>query len=272
MITNGFIVIDRKILDWRWWDDPLRVKAWIWMLIQANWKDVEWRKMTIKRGSFVTSYNSISNHIGCSKKTAMNIVNDFVETGEITKISKRRFTIITICNYDSYQAEREKQEPINAPIATPQSSTPIAPIATPQSSLELHPIEQYNNITNNTSSSLKGDKIKLTYIKTNQIAMYFASQTDLWRESTRNALHIGTDESKLNELIVRYQNEMISAGNEEKEEGDLRRHFLNWARKVLSSEKKRDRGQETGQKQGKKMADPSAYGIDQKVFTDKWEE
>lgn len=36
MITNGFIVIDRKILDWRWWDDPLRVKVLVLLAILKN--------------------------------------------------------------------------------------------------------------------------------------------------------------------------------------------------------------------------------------------
>ena len=83
------------------------VKAWLYLLLQANYEDKRWRGMVIKRGQFVTSVAKLSASIGCSVKQTRTILTRLEDSECIGKQTTNKFTIITICNYDTYQATED---------------------------------------------------------------------------------------------------------------------------------------------------------------------
>lgn len=60
MDSTGFIVIQRKLLDWQWWDNTNGLGLWIHILVDANWKDGWFMGDRIPRGSFATSIKHLS--------------------------------------------------------------------------------------------------------------------------------------------------------------------------------------------------------------------
>ena len=102
-ITSGRIALDRALLDWRWWGDDTVVKVWLTILLLANWRDQEWQDMTIKRGSFVTSYENLALASNTSVKRVRTAIQKLVKTGEITQKATNKFQLITVEKYEFYQ-------------------------------------------------------------------------------------------------------------------------------------------------------------------------
>lgn len=113
----GYIKLHRKIKEWEWYDDANTFRLFIHCLIEANHKDKEWRGIQIKRGQFHTSIGSLSTQLKLSDKAIRLALNKLIKTKEVaTKGASsgasrgaRRGTMITICNYDSYQGFDEAE-------------------------------------------------------------------------------------------------------------------------------------------------------------------
>ena len=110
-MDRGWIKIYRSLLDWEWFDDAETVKLFIYILLSANYEDKKWRGMVVERGQYVTSVGSLSEILGLSVKRVRIRLERLTKSGAITTSGANRFTIITICNYDTYQdAETEKDD------------------------------------------------------------------------------------------------------------------------------------------------------------------
>ncbi len=110
-MDRGWIKIYRSLLDWEWFDDAETVKLFIYLLLSANYEDKKWRGMVVERGQYVTSVGSLSEILGLSVKKVRIRLQRLSDSGAITTSGANRFTIITICNYDTYQdAETEKDD------------------------------------------------------------------------------------------------------------------------------------------------------------------
>jgi len=105
---KGWIKIHKKIIDSAVWSDPLRLKAWIHILISANYEDKEWfangRLVQIKRGQLVTSNRKLQEAWGCSTNTVTRILQQFAEMGMI-EVEKpyKRYTLLTVVKYSNFQ-------------------------------------------------------------------------------------------------------------------------------------------------------------------------
>ena len=108
-IQGGYILLSRKLLKNGIMEKPpLYLKLWIWMLMQASFKD----HGDLKRGQFFTSLErmreAMAYKIGCctrrpTKKEIRGVI-DFLTKGTTMVTTKvTHGMIITILNYDHYQ-------------------------------------------------------------------------------------------------------------------------------------------------------------------------
>ena len=102
-----WIKIHTKLLDWEWASCPETMALWIHILLRANYEDKRWQGITIPRGSFVTSVGNLASTTGLSAQQVRTSLKRLISTSEITSKSTNRFTIITVCKYDSYQLNEE---------------------------------------------------------------------------------------------------------------------------------------------------------------------
>jgi len=118
---GGFILLARKILDnpVLMNGPPLYLKLWIWILMEANWKD----RGTLKRGQLVATIldmqKAVSWKVGYrvrypTKDEIRSAYEAFTKATMITTMKTTRGMVITICNYDKYQVP-ENYEPHNEP-------------------------------------------------------------------------------------------------------------------------------------------------------------
>jgi len=109
---NGHIKLFGKFRHWGWYTDSKAVHLFVHLLLSANYEDGYFLGTHIKRGQLATSIESLSRATGLTTKEVRLRLKNFEKTGEIGKQAGNRFTVITICKYDSYQANpKEKGKP-----------------------------------------------------------------------------------------------------------------------------------------------------------------
>lgn len=106
-MCNGWIKLHRKILDWEWFTSPSTLQLFIYLLLRANKEDKKWRGILIKRGQLVTSVATISEETKLSTQQVRTSLNRLKSTNEITSKTTNRFTLVTVCKYESYQLYEE---------------------------------------------------------------------------------------------------------------------------------------------------------------------
>jgi len=126
---GGFIVLHRKILDWKWYGDSNTKDVFIHCLLKANHDDKTWNGMTIKRGQFFTSYGKMSKELRQTIRQTRTAIAHLISTGELTSEATNAGQLITVENYANYQNKKEKatsdmtSETLNERQANPQKAT-----------------------------------------------------------------------------------------------------------------------------------------------------
>lgn len=129
---RGFLKIYRKLLDWEWFQDAKTLQVFMYFLLNANYVDKTWKGILIKRGQLLTGRDSIAKATGLSTQSVRTCINRLKSTSEITSQPTNRYSIITLCNYETYNAEENNiNQPANQP--TNQQLTSKQPASNQQS-------------------------------------------------------------------------------------------------------------------------------------------
>jgi len=134
-MSNGWIKIHRKMLDWGWYND-INVKVlFIHILLTANFDDKGWQGLTIKRGQLVTSREHLAEQTKLTVQQVRTALNKLKSTNEITIKTTNKYTIITINKYDEYQDVNQQD---NQQITNKQ----------PTNNQQITTTKEYKNIRN----------------------------------------------------------------------------------------------------------------------------
>ena len=107
---SRWIKLYDDVLNWRWAHKPEYVSFMVHCLLMANPQPKKWENIEIPRGSFITSVRNFAKVVGISEKQYRTILNN-LEGCEFLKTERtHQFTMITICNYESYQAVKNKKD------------------------------------------------------------------------------------------------------------------------------------------------------------------
>lgn len=104
-----WIKLHDKLLDWQWHDDPAMVSMWIHLLLLASNAPRKWRGTTLERGQLATTVIALSELLGLSVKQVRLAIEKLKKGKQISVKGTNRFSIITICNYDTYQVSQTTQ-------------------------------------------------------------------------------------------------------------------------------------------------------------------
>lgn len=105
MWTNGYIKEYRSLLSWGWFKDPFTAHLWEYLRLAANWDEAVFKGKPVRRGELVTSYSAMAEATGMSVQNVRTAIRHLKQTGEIEMKSFRDFSIVTVVNYDRYQAD-----------------------------------------------------------------------------------------------------------------------------------------------------------------------
>ena len=110
-MDNGFIALSRSLLDSEVFSSQKMLKIWIWCLLKANYKDnfvplkIGRGEKTVKveRGQFLFGRFKAEDELFIDGSTIYKIMQKLEEIGNIKIESNNHYSVITICNYNTYQ-------------------------------------------------------------------------------------------------------------------------------------------------------------------------
>ena len=95
------------MVDWEWFSSPTTSHLLFYFILKANIEDKKWRGRVIKRGQFVTSRAVACEESGLTPREYRTAISRLTESGTISIETTNSFTVITLCNYESYQQKEE---------------------------------------------------------------------------------------------------------------------------------------------------------------------
>lgn len=113
-MDGSYIKLSRGLLDWEWYSDINTTRAFIHMLLKANWRDGNFKGVPVPRGSFVSSIGKLANETGLTEREIRTAISHLKTTGEVTSKTTNKFTVFSVVKYDLYQANDKQnvsQEP-----------------------------------------------------------------------------------------------------------------------------------------------------------------
>lgn len=122
-----WIRLPRSIFDWDWFDKPEMLSLFLYLLNNAKEKEVKHDGIVEHRGQFLTSLGKLSTTIGAGKQVVRTCLSKLINMQLIEVSTERLYSVITICNYDSYfatDADKPKNEPKKEEIDKPTEDTP----------------------------------------------------------------------------------------------------------------------------------------------------
>ena len=112
---KGFIQLHREVQDnWVWDCERSNGQAWLDMLLWAAWKDttkvINNRLFKLERGQLVASVSYLKSHWRWSDGRVRNFLKRLKNHDMIEVDSSKFISVITICNYDRYNFEIERND------------------------------------------------------------------------------------------------------------------------------------------------------------------
>jgi len=115
-MEKGWICLHRKIRDHWLWNDPVKLKWWLDILLQVN-HDKKTVKVNIGlqiiecgRGQTIMSLRNWSERWNISKDSARHFLTLLQDDGMIKMENVKKSTRITVCNYGSYNKPAHARE------------------------------------------------------------------------------------------------------------------------------------------------------------------
>ena len=102
-MEQGWVKLHRKFINWEWYDEPNVKSVFIDLILNANHQASAWHGHEIEKGSFVTSVADIAARNGLTTQQVRSALVKLEKTGEISKKSTNKNTLIIVLGYAKYQ-------------------------------------------------------------------------------------------------------------------------------------------------------------------------
>ena len=113
MTTEGFICISRVIVAHWIWSNPVLFQRWVWMILSANYDDREvsfcYHRIMLHRGQLAVNLSYLSKIWHVSSQATHKFLVKLEDSGMVTRTVDDKVTVITICNYDRYQTNKDNK-------------------------------------------------------------------------------------------------------------------------------------------------------------------
>lgn len=104
-MSEAFIKLYKKMLDWEWYDSPNTCRVFLHCLLKANWKSGSWHGISYEPGQFITSLETLAVETKLSVKQVRVALDHLKMTGEVADQRQGNCRIITINNWGVYQGD-----------------------------------------------------------------------------------------------------------------------------------------------------------------------
>jgi len=93
--------------------DPALLKLWIYCLLKANWKPKMFSGVLIPVGSFAFVSRNLASVLGVTKSKLWRDINKLENGTQIETQTNRKFTVVSICNWETYQGLEDDERNAN---------------------------------------------------------------------------------------------------------------------------------------------------------------
>ena len=249
----GWIKISRDIATHWLWHDAERLKWWLDLLFLAAWERkrqlVGKQLVILQKGQLIASLSFLCKRWGRSRTMVEPYLNILNKEGMIDKEVSRNISIITILNYEKYQAYNgvyleadltpDNTSGYTQPNAQNDAYLNADSDADPDAHLDATNKEykEYKELSSTTTTCAREDLNIIQELKTAQI----------WLEQMAMRFHIGIDEvrKRLDDFAL----DCNCRGTVHQDFGDTRKHFNDWLRIQLEAEKRNQKNVTDRQRQ-----------------------
>ena len=125
----------------------------------ANWEDRDFEKITVHRGSLLTSYGKLGDALGMTARQARTAVEHLKETGEVSVKHHPKYLEISIEKYDDYQSDvRQKSGKRQADVRQASTTKEVKELKNNNKYIYAHARGELQNVflTDDEVEDLKG--------------------------------------------------------------------------------------------------------------------
>ena len=119
---NGWFCVHRKIIDHWIFSEADLLKLWVYFLAKANHGDKKFMfngsLVSISRGQFVTGRKVLAGAVGVSENKIRRYLNTLEKESMIHQQITNKYSVITVLNYDQYQAKAPANDSQTLPLTT----------------------------------------------------------------------------------------------------------------------------------------------------------
>ena len=169
-MNSGFITLHRRILDWQWYSDANVSRVFLHVLLSATHKDSKWKNIRVKRGEFITSYDSIAVKLGLTPRQVRSAISKLKKSGEcVTRRSGLSF-VVSIVKYDDYQSNKIENVTRVDTKMSPESHENVTRMSTYNN---VNNVNNDNNVNNIRTIDIKA--LKDAYVKNDRLVKAISS-------------------------------------------------------------------------------------------------
>ena len=111
-MINGWVCLHRQLETSEIWGQPeAYLKVWVWCLLRANYERTRVFGQWLERGQFLTSMENGAKACEIPRTTFRRVLAWLESVGMISRKPARKWTIITVCEYCTYQDDVENGGP-----------------------------------------------------------------------------------------------------------------------------------------------------------------
>lgn len=115
----GFVKMSHDLKNWEWFKDKNTMYVYLNMILDANWADAVCKGVKLKRGQLIISQREYAEKCGITRQELRTILERLTSAHMITKTATRKFSIITMLEYDCATQETTRGAPANQPTSNP---------------------------------------------------------------------------------------------------------------------------------------------------------
>lgn len=222
----GYIIIDRSIIDWRWYTERGMRHLFEHLILMANFKDGMWHRITVKRGQLITTRSRLSRETGLTEKEVRTGLERLQRTGEIVVKTTNQYSMITICNYDTYQGQdihrslsKANEWPIKVQREAPIEKGKKERTEKHSSSVDIRAREAKGGWSGSDLKVCASVDEEITELRSNPI----------WKEQIfMRFKFLNSREQLLDEYLTLWGIEVKVSGKCHQHIGDAKHHFMSW--------------------------------------------
>lgn len=104
-MNTGWIKLHRTLLDWEWYDDHNATRLLIHLLVSVNHEDKKWKGGTVKAGSMILSWESLSSAVGLSVKQCRVAMSKLEMSKEVARLVAGKWQVVSLVKWEKLQID-----------------------------------------------------------------------------------------------------------------------------------------------------------------------